>query len=434
MSDNLDMAQIAKAVEGVNRGFEEFKAANDARLREIEGKGADPLTVEKLARIDAELDRLQDVADQAVLAAKRRERFATDKDGKEIDLDAKAGDWAKMVAAETKADVSSFASQQMQDYRGAFMRLVRKNFQAELLREEDRKALSVGVDSAGGYFVYPDLSGATVRKIYETSAVRAYASVTTIGTDRHVGYYDNDEVGSGWVAEMESRAETTTPSIGRWEIPVHEMYAMPAASQTVLDDSLMDMEAWLSMKIADKFARAENSAFVTGNGVDKPRGFLDYPDGTDLTNSIERFNTGVNGGFAAAPNGGDVLLDALYGLKQQYRGNATWFMNRATMKAVRKLKDTDGSYLWTPGIAAGQPATLLAYPVASFEDMPDIATGSLSIAVGDLRSAYQIVDRMGIRMLRDPYSSKPKVLFYATKRTGGDVTNGEALKIIEFSA
>jgi HK97 family phage major capsid protein len=152
-----------------------------------------------------------------------------------------------------------------------------------------------------------------------------------------------------------------------------------------------------------------------------------------LPGTIEQVPTGVSGGFAAAPNGGDVLIDALYGLKAQYRANATWFMNRVTTKAVRKIKDSDGAYLWSPGIAAGQPASLLGYPIASFEDMPDPAADSLSIAVGDMRAAYQIVDRVGIRTLRDPYTAKPYVGFYTTKRVGGDVVNFEALKLIRFN-
>jgi HK97 family phage major capsid protein len=173
---------------------------------------------------------------------------------------------------------------------------------------------------------------------------------------------------------------------------------------------------------------------VNGDGVNKPRGFLSYLTGTTLPGTIEQIDTGVNGGFAAAPNGGDVLIEALYGLKAQYRANAVWFMNRLTAKTVRKLKDSDGSYIWSPGIAAGQPASLLGYPMASFEDMPDPATGSLSIAVGDMRAAYQIVDRAGIRVLRDPFSAKPYVEFYTTKRVGGDVVNFEAIKIVNFKA
>jgi len=270
--------------------------------------------------------------------------------------------------------------------------------------------------------------------VFETSPMRAYASIQVISTDALEGLFDLEEASSGWVGETDARSETGTPQLGKWRIPVHELYAKPKATQKILDDAEINLETWLAQKVAEKFARDEAAAFVAGNGVNKPRGFLSYADGTTLPGTIERINTGANGAFASAPSGGDALIDALYGLKAQYRANATWFMNRATTKLARKLKDSDGAYLWSPGIAAGQPATLLGYPVAAFEDMPDPATGSLSIAVGDMRSAYQIVDRVGIRTLRDPYSAKPYVEFYTTKRVGGDVVNFEAIKLIEFSA
>lgn len=427
--------EVKQAVEAINVAFTEFKAANDARLKEIEKKGsADPVTEAKLAQIEKDLQAAQKVADDAVLMAKRQSRIVTDEKGNAVDLDAKAADWAAQAATYTKRNIDAFDAKAMAEYKDAFKSFMRKNFDRDLLTDQERKALSVGQDSAGGYFVYPDLSGRIVKKVYETSAVRAYASVQVISTDALEGYFDNDEVGFGWVSEMGSRAATSTPDVGKWRIPVHEMYAMPEASQTVLDDAIVDLESWLDGKIADRFARAENAAFVSGDGVGKPRGFLTYPDGSDLVTAITRYNTGVNGAFAAAPNGGDVLVNALYGLKATYRANASWFMNRATSALVRKLKDSEGAYLWQPGISAGHPATLLAHPVAPFEDMPDPATGSLSIAVGDMRAAYQIVDRMGIRMLRDPFTAKPKILFYATKRTGGDMINGEALKLVEFSA
>ena len=433
--DQIDLKEVTQAVTKVNEAFEGFKAADKERDAEIKRLGsALPETESQLAKIEADMAKYQAVVDDAVLAAKRQSRVVTDGEGNQIDLDAKASKWADAAATYTKNRAVDFGAEQMAEYTGAFVSFMRKNFDRDLLTDAERKTLSVGQDSSGGYFVYPDLSGRIIAKIQETSPVRVYAATQVIGTDALEGYYDNDEVGFGWVSELESRPATTTPEIGKWRIPVHEMYAMPAASQTVLDDSILDLEGWLDGKIADKFARAENAGFVSGNGVGKPRGFLDYADGTDLTNSVEQFNTGVNGAFAAAPNGGDVLIDALYGLKSQYRANATWFMNRATTKLTRKLKDSDGAYLWSPGIAAGQPASLMGYPIASFEDMPNPATGSLSIAVGDLRSAYQIVDRQGIRMLRDPYTAKPKILFYATKRTGGDMINGEALKIISFAA
>jgi len=431
MSDEIKNA--ADAVIEIKKGFEAFKEANDLRLKEIEAKGAaDPVLEAKLAKIEGDMDKAQKTADDAYLAVKRSQRFAADNGGD--DLEAKASRWADEAAGYTKKRASDFGADQMAEYKTAYLSFMRKNFDRDLLTDAERKTLSVGQDSSGGYFVYPDLSGRIIAKVFETSPVRAFAGVQTIGTDALEGYYDNDEVGFGWTSELGSRPATTTPDVGKWRIDVHEMYAMPEASQNVLDDAILDLESWLDGKIADKFARAENAAFVSGNGTGKPRGFLTYADGTDLKNSVEQFDTGINGAFAAAPNGGDVLINALYGLKAQYRANATWFMNRATSALTRKLKDSDGAYLWSPGIAAGQPASLLGYPVASFEDMPDPATGSLSIAVGDMRSAYQIVDRQGIRMLRDPFTAKPKILFYATKRTGGAMVNGEALKIVNFKA
>lgn len=421
------------AVDALHAGFEEFKKANDERLAQIEKKGsADVVTEAKLQKIEADLEKAQKIADEAVLASKRQSRIVTDERGEVIDLDRKAQEWASMNARRRGTVVGSFGAADMDGYKAAFDTFLRKG--EEVMGPDERKALSVGTDPDGGYVVNPDLSGRIVMKVFETSPMRAYASVQVISSDALEGLFDLNEASSGWVGETDSRAETNTPQLGKWRIPAHELYAKPKATQKLLDDALINMEAWLASKVAEKFARDEANAFVVGNGVNKPRGFLTFPSGTTLPGTIERFDTGVNGAFAAAPNGGDVLINALYGLKQQYRANATWFMNRATLKLTRKLKDSDGAYLWSPGIAAGQPASLLGYPVASFEDMPDPATDSLSIAVGDMREAYQIVDRLGIRTLRDPYSAKPYVEFYTTKRVGGDVVNFEALKLIEFTS
>ena len=431
MSEDIKVA--VEAVKDIQKAFEAFKETDNQRDAEIKRLGAAmPETEAKMAKIEAALDAAQKKADEAVLAAKRQSRFVAD--GGEMDLDVKAANWAAEASLATKRAIGNFSAKEMGEYKSAFERLMRVNFNVDMLGDAERKALSVGQDSAGGYFVYSDMSGRIVQRIFETSPMRAYASVQVISTDALEGYYDNDETGFGWVGELEARPVSTTPAVGKWRIPVHEMYAMPDATQQLLDDSIVPLETWLDGKIADRFARAENNAFVSGNGVDKPRGFLTLANSTDLTLGVEQIKTTVNGGFAAAPSGGDVLIDALYSLKAQYRANATWFMNRATTRLVRKLKDSDGAYLWSPGIAAGQPATVLGYPVAAFEDMPDPAIGSLSIAVGDMRQAYQIVDRSGIRMLRDPYTAKPKILFYATKRTGGTVVNGEALKLIQFAS
>jgi HK97 family phage major capsid protein len=410
------------AVDALHAGFEEFKKANDERLAQIEKKGsADVVTEAKLQKIEADLEKAQKIADEAVLASKRQSRIVTDERGEVVDLDRKAQEWASMNARRRGAVAGSFGAADMDGYKAAFDTFLRKG--EEVMGPDERKALSVGTDPDGGYVVNPDLSGRIVMKVFETSPMRAYASIQVISSDALEGLFDLNEASSGWVGETDSRSETNTPQLGKWRIPAHELYAKPKATQKLLDDASINMEAWLASKVSEKFARDEANAFVVGNGVNKPRGFLTFPSGTTLPGTIERFDTGVNGAFAAAPNGGDVLINALYGLKQQYRANATWFMNRATLKLTRKLKDSDGAYLWSPGIAAGQPASLLGYPVASFEDMPDPATDSLSIAVGDMREAYQIVDRLGIRTLRDPYSAKPYVEFYTTKRVGGDVVN-----------
>jgi HK97 family phage major capsid protein len=320
----------------------------------------------------------------------------------------------------------------MTAYKSALDAYIRK--EERTLSSDEVKALSVGSDPDGGYVVYPDMSGRIVTRIFETSPMRAYASIQTISTDALEGLFDLNEASSGWVGETDSRPVTSTPQLGKWRIPVYEMYAKPQATQKLLDDAAINMEAWLASKVSEKFARQESTAFVTGDGVNKPRGFLTYSSGTTLPGTIEQLPTGASGAFAADPNGADVMINALYGLKAQYRANATWFMNRVTLRQVRRLKDGDSAYLWAPGIAAGQPSTLLGYPVASFEDMPDPASNSLSVAVGDMREAYQIVDRIGIRTLRDPYSAKPYVEFYTTKRVGGDVVNFEAIKLIRFGS
>ena len=431
MSD--DIKQAVEAVKLVNSSFEEFKRVNDQRIAEIEKKGvADPLLEEKIARIEADLTKAQAIADEAALASKRQSRVVTDEKGDRVDLDAKASEWAGMLARRRGEAVPSFNDAGMDAYKAAFDKFLRKG--EEIMSVDERKSLSVGTDPDGGYVVNPDLSGRIVMRVFETSPMRAYASIQVISSDALEGLFDLNEASSGWVGEEDSRPETNTPQLGKWRIPVHELYAKPKATQKLLDDASINMEAWLASKVAEKFARDEANAFVVGNGSNKPRGFLTYTSGTTLPGTIEQFPTGASAALASAPDGGDALINALYGLKQQYRANATWFMNRATTRLVRRAKDSDGAYIWSPGIQAGQPATLLGYPVAAFEDMPDPASNSLSIAVGDMREAYQIVDRLGIRTLRDPYSAKPYVEFYTTKRVGGDVVNFEAIKLVRLGS
>jgi HK97 family phage major capsid protein len=431
MSDEIK--QAVEAIKNVNTAFEEFKKVNDQRLAEIEKKGAaDPLLTEKLAKIEADMQKAQEVADAAHLAVKRQSRIVTDETGEAVDLDKKAFDWAQAGRRFLGKDaIASYGKDDLTQYKSAFNAYIRSGEKA--LSADQFKALSVGGDPDGGYLVNPDTSGRIVRRVFETSPMRAYASVQAISSDALEGTFDLNEAGSGWVGEKASRPETTTPQIGEWRIPTHELYARPFVTQKMLDDSSVNIEAWLAEKVADRFARQEALAFVSGSGVGQPRGFLTFPAGTTIPGQIEQVATSADGAFAANPGGLDRLITALYSLKGPYRANAAWFMNRKTIGAARILKDSDGMYQWQPSAQAGQPSLLLGYPVAQFDDMPDIASGSLSIAVGDMREAYQIVDRIGIRTLRDPYSNKPYVEFYSTKRVGGSIVNFEAIKLIRFA-
>jgi HK97 family phage major capsid protein len=422
---------INEVVKGLGTAFEEFKKANDQRLDEIKNqKREDPVLSEKLGRIDAFVADTQKRLEEAETILARKNKFKADY-GDEYAEKASAFE-AQMAKARGIPAKGDFAADDLKAYRKSFVQWMRKG--DELLDLDSKKALSVGSDPDGGYTVEPDTSGRIVQKIYETSPVRQVASVQAIGTDSLEGLYDLDEAAAEWVEETQSRSQTDTPKLGQWRIPVHELSAKPSITQKLLDDSMIDIEGWLADKVADRFSRTENAAFVAGDGVGKPRGFLTYPDGTNLPGQIQQFPTGESGGFDDSGDGGDVLMDVIYGLKQGYRSGARWMMPRSVTAEVRKLKDAEGRYLWQPGIAAGQPATLLGYGVIEFEDMPDLDNGSLSMAFGNMGEAYQIVDRIGIRVLRDPYTAKPRVLYYTTKRTGGDVVNFEAIKLIRFGS
>jgi HK97 family phage major capsid protein len=267
-----------------------------------------------------------------------------------------------------------------------------------------------------------------VKKIFETSDIRRVASVQTIGTDALEGIFDLNEASFGWVGETASRPATATPQIGKWRIPVHEMYAMPIVSQKLLDDASFNPEQWLADKLADKFARAENDAFVNNTTNVKPRGFLTYAAGTTLPGTVEQVNSG-----SASTVTGDGLMNLVFALKTAYRQRAQFGMHRLTVAEIRKLKDSQNRYLWDPGVNGLTQQNVLGYAINEFNDMPVPAANALAIVFADWKEFYQVVDRVGVRVLRDPYTNKPYVQFYATKRTGGDVVNFEAGKIQKFS-
>jgi HK97 family phage major capsid protein len=299
------------------------------------------------------------------------------------------------------------------------------------------KALAGTTDSAGGYAVPEEIDSEIGRLLTSISPIRAIANVVRVGS---AGYRKLVTVGgtpSGWVSETAGRPETATPNFIEVAPPSGELYANPAASQAMLDDAAFDVEAWLAQEIATEFARAEGSAFVGGNGVNRPKGFLAGPtsaqsDSTRAFGTLQHLATGAAGGFGANP--GDRLIDLVQTLRPPYRQGAAFVMNSATASAIRKFKTTDGAFLWQPGLSSGQPDTLLGYPVVEAEDMPDVAADSLSIAFGNFRAGYLIAERTETQILRDPYTNKPFVHFYATKRIGGQVANSEAIKLLKFSA
>jgi HK97 family phage major capsid protein len=297
--------------------------------------------------------------------------------------------------------------------------------------ELDGKALNTAVNADGGYLVDPQTSETVQSVLNSTASLRAVSNVVNVEATSYDVLIDHSDIGTGWATETGALAETTTPQIDRITIPLHELSALPKASQRLLDDTAFDIESWLAGRIADKFARAEAAAFVSGNGIDKPTGFLTHPivdNDTWSWGELGYVPSGQDGSVTA-----DGIVELVYALGAQYRANATFVMNSKTAGAVRKLKDADGRFLWSDGLAAGEPARLMGYAVLIAEDMPDPSTGSDSIAFGDFSAGYTVAERPDLRVLRDPFSAKPHVLFYATKRVGGDVSDFAAIKILKFA-
>ncbi|KZY53458.1 MULTISPECIES: phage major capsid protein [unclassified Sulfitobacter] len=296
--------------------------------------------------------------------------------------------------------------------------------------ELDGKSMSTAVNSDGGYLVDPQTADRVQSVLNAGASIRAIASVVQVEATSYDVLVDHADVGAGWATESGAQAETDTPQIDRITVPLHELSALPKASQRLLDDSAFDIEGWLAGRIADKFARAEAAAFVSGDGIDKPTGFLSHPA---VDNGVWTWgNLGyVPSGTNANPEA-DAIIELVYALGAAYRKNAVFVMNSKTTAKVRKLKDTDGRFLWSDGLAAGEPARLMGYPVLVAEDMPDPATDAMAIAFGDFSAGYTVAERPDLRILRDPFSAKPHVLFYATKRVGGDVSDFAAIKLMKF--
>jgi len=309
---------------------------------------------------------------------------------------------------------------------------IRKGVEAGL----EQKSVGSSTDAIGGYAVPREIDEKIEKTLVAISPIRSVANVVKVGSAGYRKLITTGGTPSGWVAFEAARPMTNTPTFSEIVPAAGDLYANPAASQQMLDDAMFDVEAWLANEIATEFARAEGVAFVKGTGTNQPLGFVSSPsaataDGVRPQGTLQFLGTGVSGGFPAS-NPQDKILDLVQSLRPPYRQGAVFVMNSATATAVRKFKTTDGAYVWQPGLVSGQPATLLGYPVIEAEDMPDVAANSPSIAFGNFKAGYTIAERAATTILRDPFTNKPYVHFYATKRVGGQVVNSEAIKLLKF--
>lgn len=387
------MSTVKEAINSLGSAFAEFKSVNDERLAKT-----DSLVEHKLEKISQEMDHFTGVID-------------------------------KLSTSQNRPDFEVFTQDLKLDANKAeFLNYVRSGVET--------KSLSVGSEANGGFLVPRLMASEMVTVLTEGSVMRQLAKVITISTDAVEMLVDKNHADAGWVAETAERQETATPELAKIRIPVHEMYAKPKATQKLLDDSSINVEQWLSEKVAARMATMENQSFLTGDGQNKPKGFLTCELSVRPEwGKLQMIATGANGGFAQGTIAGDALIELVNSLNPGYLTGAKWLMSRSALSLLRKIKDTTGNYLWHPGLDGAAPSKLLGYEVVVSDDMPALngERATPSVAFGNFKEAYTIVDRQGTRVLRDPYSAKPYVEFYVTRRVGGDLVNTEALKILNFA-
>lgn len=395
---------VQTTLKDLGKAFHEFKATQDEKFKHLEKTDHAP------ADLEEKLDRLEHAMD-----------------GAERKLQS-------LQAAQLRPEKPNPTLEAHHDAHHGFTEFIRKGTLAPL----EGKALSTNPDTEGGYVV-PDGIDYNLRQILQQQSVlRGLASVRQISTGSLELLIDKEMADAGWVAEKDDRPETETPDLDHLQIHTHEMYAKPKATQRFLDDAKMNVENWICQKISQKMAAMENEAFLFGDGNGRPRGILSHPtaEGNAAWGELEEIKTGENGRFAQG-QAVETLIETYHSLKPQYMQGACWLMPRSAQARIRRLKDrTTGIYLWQPSLAEGTCSTLLGHPIHLCDTLPPLEaeTESKSIIFGNFKEGYQILERQGTRVLRDPYSSKPFVEFYVTRRVGGDVVNFEALKVINFSA
>lgn len=385
-------ASHVQAIADLNKAFADFKASHEEAL----SKKADVLLTEKVDRVNAAVTELQAVVDQ------QNQRMAS------------------MSVSAGQDRVKD------REYTDAFIAHVKKG--------DVQASLNKGTDADGGFLAPIEWDRTITDKLKLISPMRSICRVQAIGTNTFSKLFSDRATASGWVGETTARTETATGQFASLQFPTGEIYANAAATQQLLDDSLVDLESWIASEVQTEFAQEEGAAFISGNGTNKPHGLLTYvTGGTAAARHPWGAITLVNSGNASALTA-DGIVNLVYALPSAFTGNATMIMNRNTQGKVRLLKDGQNNYLWQPSYAAGQPATVLGYPVVEMPDMPDVAASAKSIVFGDFNAGYLIVDRTQVRVLRDPYTNKPYVMFYVTKRVGGGVLNPEAFKAQNVAA
>ncbi len=393
-----DAADPKTLIEGIQKAFAAFKSENDEKFKDV-------VRSEKIERINADIGALQAVIDDVNV------KLAAIAQG--------AGEKRKALPGEDP------------EYRQQFASFFRSGENEAAVKKASvqgpRAALSVGVGADGGFTAPVEWDRTIIDSLKEVSPMRQICTVRSVGTQTPTKLWNQRGATSGWVAETAARPQTNTSTLQPISFPMGQIYAMPSATQDILDDSLIDIEAWHAQEVLLEFDFQEGQAFVDGSGVNRPKGFLTYATAQAEHPGGAIPTVQVTGAAITA----DSIINVAYDLPSAFWSNARYVMNRPTHAIVRRLKTTTNEYLWQPSFALGQPPTLNGYPITEVPGMPNQALNARPIAFGDFRQGYHIIDRMGVRVLRDPYTAKPYVLFYTTKRVGGGVANPQALRLLQ---
>ncbi|MCU6273301.1 phage major capsid protein [Morganella morganii] len=397
--DHKDVSEVANELKS---SFEEFQTKNNKRIDAIESeKGKLAESVETLNGKLSELDELKSSLEAELAAVKRPGGGVANKD--------------------------------VAEHKGAFELFVRKG-KDDGLAELEQKAMQIGSDPDGGYAVPEELDRTIISALRDEVVMRQECNVVSVGTPNYKRLVNMGGTGSGWVGETEKRPETATPKLGPIEPVWGEIYGNPGATQTMLDDAFFNVEQFITGELAIEFAEQEEAAFTNGDGSKKPKGLLAY--GSEDKADKDRDWGKLQHLLLKKPAEltADEVMQLVYTLRKPYRSGAKFMMNNNTLFKVRTLKDSQGNYLWQPGLQLGQPSALLGYGIAENEQFADMAAGAVPLAFGNFKRCYTILDRIGIRMLRDPYTNKPFVHFYTTKRVGSMMVDSNAVKLLKAAA